>query len=61
MVTSIIEEVLELQSGELSFDSDLATNSMNEPLRVFLLLCIRKVPMQVTSKSPLILVIYCYL
>lgn len=61
MVTRIVEEVLDLELGELSFESDLATNSKNEPLRVVLLLCIRKVPMQVTSKSSLLLIIYCYL
>lgn len=61
MVTRVIEEVLDLESGELSFESDLATNSKNEPLRVVFQLCLRKVPMQVTSKSPLMLVTYCYL
>lgn len=54
----IIKEVLDLESGELSFDFGSATNSLNEPPRAVLLLHIRRMSMQTTSKRTLTLVIY---
>lgn len=56
----IIKEMLDLESGELSFDFGSATNSLNEHSRAVLLLCIRRVSVQTTSRRTLVLVIDSY-